>query len=153
MMVVDGRQTGYSEGLTMIEAGNYMMSYGATEGIDLDGGGSSTMVMNFYNDAFAGQVLNSPSDGSERSVGVNVALFALPNGDYNQNGTLDAADYVVWRKSIVGQSAYDAWRSKFGNAASGLGSGSAVPEPTTWFLMTLACFNLFAAGRCFRTYR
>ncbi len=51
MMVVDGRQTGYSEGLTMTEAANFMMSYGAVDAIDLDGGGSSTMVMNFYNDA------------------------------------------------------------------------------------------------------
>ena len=114
MMVVDGRQTGSSEGLTMIETANFMLSYGAVDAIDLDGGGSSTMVMNFYNDAFAGQVLNTPSDGSERSVGDNLAVFALPNGDYNQNGQVDAADYVVWRNSIGGQPAYDAWSSSSG---------------------------------------
>ena len=94
----------------MIEPANFMLSYGAADAIDLDGGGSSTMVMDFYNDAFHAQVLNSPSDGSERSVGTNLAVFALPNGDFNQNGVLDAADYVVWRKSIGGQAAYDAWR-------------------------------------------
>ncbi len=138
MMVVDGRQTGYSEGLTMIETANFMMNYGAVDAIDLDGGGSSTMVMNFYNDASASQVLNTPSDGTERAVGDNLAVFALPNGDYNKNGLVDAADYVVWRKSIGGRLAYDAWRLQFGNAASGLGSGSIVPEPAAPAIAILA---------------
>ncbi len=129
MMVIDGRHTGVSEGTTMIETANFMMSYGVVDAIDLDGGGSSTMVMNFYNDASASQVLNTPSDGTERAVGTNLAVFALPNGDYNQDGVIDAADYVVWRKSIGGQLAYDAWRSQFGSAASGLGGGVAIPEP------------------------
>jgi fermentation-respiration switch protein FrsA (DUF1100 family) len=138
-MVVDGRQSGYSEGLTMSETAELLRTtYGVVDAIDLDGGGSSTMVMNFYNDASASHVLNSPSDGTERAVGDNLAVFALPNGDYNQDGVIDAADYVVWRKSIGGQPAYDAWRSQFGNAASGLGSGAAVPEPATWNFAVLA---------------
>ena len=121
MMVVDGRQTGYSEGLTMIETANFMMSYGAVDAIDLDGGGSTTMVMDFYNDGIGGQVLNNPSDGVERSVGSNLAVFALPNGDYNQNGVVDAGDYVVWRKSIGGQLAYDAWRRSIWHRAKRYG--------------------------------
>lgn len=129
LMAVDGRQTGYSEGLTMTETANLIMGYGAVDAIDLDGGGSTTMVMNFYNDALASQVLNSPSDGTERAVGDNLAVFALPNGDYNKNGSLDSGDYVLWRKSINGTTAYNVWRSQFGNSASGLGSGASVPEP------------------------
>ena len=112
------------------------------DAIDLDGGGSSTMVMNFFNNALASQVLNSPSDGTERSVGSNFAVFALPNGDYNQNGVVDAADYVTWRSSIGGQLAYDAWRSRFGNPASGLGGGSNVPEPAIWVSAVVALFIL-----------
>jgi hypothetical protein len=127
-----------------------MLSHGATNAINLDGGGSSTMVMNFYNDALAGQVLNSPSDGSERSVGTNLAVFALPNGDYNQNGSVDAADYVVWRKSIGGQLAYNAWRSKFGSpAASGLDNGAAIPEPPGRFFAGIAISMLLVGRRYF----
>ena len=124
--------------MTSSEAANFMSSYGVVDAIDLDGGGSSTMVMNFYNDAFNGQVLNSPSDGSERAVGDNLAVIALPNGDYNKNGIVDTADYVVWRKSIGGQLAYDAWRSRYGTSPSGLGSGTTVPEPATAAISILA---------------
>jgi hypothetical protein len=150
MMAVDGRETGYSEGLTMVETANFMMSYGAVDAIDLDGGGSTTMVMNYYGDQTASQVLNVPSDGSERSVGDNLAVFALPNGDYNQNGVVDAADYVTWRSSIGGQLAYDAWRSQFGTVAGGLGGGSAVPEPTSICLALLAVLS-FIRLRVLRT--
>jgi hypothetical protein len=60
-------------------------------------------------------------------------------GDYNDNGKVDAADYVVWRKglgSIYAQSDYDVWRAHFGqtdgSAASQL---SAVPEPITLMML------------------
>jgi hypothetical protein len=55
-------------------------------------------------------------------------------GDYDQNGVVDAADYLVWRKglgTIYTPGDYDVWRSNFGQpAASGASSfSSAVPEP------------------------
>jgi hypothetical protein len=58
---------------------------------------------------------------------------ALP-GDYNLDGSVDAADYVVWRKNDESQEGYDSWRTNFGRT---LGSGSgaladaAVPEPAS----------------------
>jgi hypothetical protein len=58
-------------------------------------------------------------------------------GDYNNDGKVDAADYVLWRKSgINGQQGYDTWRANFGMTA---GSGSMlstanVPEPATLLL-------------------
>jgi hypothetical protein len=75
-------------------------------------------------------------------------------GDYNQNGAVDTADYVLWRKrlgtgalaneggvsnNLVDQADYDFWRSRFGaNAPPDLGPVAAsVPEPTAWFLLTL----------------
>src|SRR5215813_4339842 len=60
---------------------------------------------------------------------------APPLGDFNNNGTVDAADYVVWRKNLNGPYAlpndnglgtpvssahYDLWRSSFGNTGAGL---------------------------------
>ena len=43
-------------------------------------------------------------------------------GDFNNNGTVDAADYVVWRKTDGTQPGYDQWRANFGTS---LGVGSA----------------------------
>jgi hypothetical protein len=58
-------------------------------------------------------------------------------GDYNLNRAVDAADYVVWRKSDGTQQGYDTWRANFGRTA-GTGAGAsaniAVPEPATLVL-------------------
>lgn len=60
-VVVDGRQSGYSIGMTTYEMALTLTRLGAVRGMQLDGGGSSTL-------AFDGKVLNSPSDGRERPV-------------------------------------------------------------------------------------
>jgi hypothetical protein len=60
-VVVDGRSPGYSEGVTLPELAQLMADLGATTAYNLDGGGSSTMY-------FDGEVVNSPSQGSERGV-------------------------------------------------------------------------------------
>jgi hypothetical protein len=73
-------------------------------------------------------------------------------GDYNSNGIVDAADYIVWRRSVgeatianrdslntgpVGPADYTVWRAHLGQmVGSGAGSGlsepiGAVPEPAT----------------------
>ncbi len=77
LVVVDGRQPLYSEGMTVKELANLMLSVGAMYAMDLDGGGSSTMVVQGAN----GQprVLNSPIDqqipGRERPVANHLGLF------------------------------------------------------------------------------
>ncbi|MFE5407803.1 phosphodiester glycosidase family protein [Microbacterium sp. NPDC056569] len=60
-VVVDGRQSGYSEGVTLTELADIMLDLGATTAYNLDGGGSSTMY-------FDGEVINSPSNGGERGT-------------------------------------------------------------------------------------
>jgi len=71
--------------------------------------------------------------------------IVLP-GDFNNNGTVDAADYVVWRKTDGTQAGYNAWRSHFGQSA-GSGSGgsasAAVPEPSTLVLILVATLSIF----------
>ncbi len=81
-------------------------------------------------------------------------------GDYNNNGVVDAADYVLWRHggplqnevdtpNVVNQQDYVEWRARFGNT-SGSGSlvlSAAVPEPTTILLTILALSALIVSSR------
>jgi hypothetical protein len=68
-------------------------------------------------------------------------------GDYNHDGSVDAADYVVWRKSDGTQDGYNTWRTNFGRTAGGGAmSMAAVPEPATAVLIVLG-----AAIGCWRT--
>ena len=61
LVVVDGRDTGYSKGVTMPQLAAIFEGLGATTAYNLDGGGSSTMY-------FQGSVVNRPSNGGERGV-------------------------------------------------------------------------------------
>jgi uncharacterized protein YjbI with pentapeptide repeats len=82
------------------------------------------------------------------------AVYELP-GDFNGDGAVDAADYVVWRKNSSGQANYDAWRASFGRALAGSGSAvlsaertaPAVPEPSAVALAAAAALTLAAFHR------
>jgi len=67
---VDGRQAGYSVGMSLFELADYMLEWGVYQGINLDGGGSTTMVID-------GEVMNSPSDGTERTVANALMAISL----------------------------------------------------------------------------
>ena len=60
-VVVDGRDEGYSRGVTLTELAEIMIDLGAQTAYNLDGGGSSTMY-------FDGEVVNQPSNGGERAT-------------------------------------------------------------------------------------
>jgi hypothetical protein len=72
-------------------------------------------------------------------------------GDYNHNGAVDAADYIVWRKTEGSVNGYNEWRANFG-ASFGPGSGATipsavplsatVPEPATLVLMLLTAIAI-----------
>ena len=86
-VATDGRQPGYSVGMTNFELAQTLARLGAVRAMALDGGGSSTL-------AFEGTVLNRPSGGRERSVANSFMLqyfgvfapppaeqIVSPNGD------------------------------------------------------------------------
>jgi hypothetical protein len=75
-------------------------------------------------------------------------------GDFNNDGQVDAADYVVWRKSGGSQAEYDLWRANFGTAATDGGSGQAgqVPEPATATAVLVAVMMLASGRRCLRVF-
>ena len=76
LVVVDGRQPVYSEGATFTELAELLMEQGAYAAMSLDGGGSSTMVME---DDGRPKILNSPIDhyipGTERPVGTHIGIY------------------------------------------------------------------------------
>ena len=67
LVVADGRQPKYSTGLTLYELADILIELGATEAINLDGGSSSTFVVN-------NEVINKPSGNREREV-LNAVLI------------------------------------------------------------------------------
>ena len=69
-------------------------------------------------------------------------------GDFNFNGVVDAADYVVWCKSLGTQGDYNMWRTNFGKSLGRGMSGEsnldiAVAEPATAVLGVMAVGAIF----------
>ena len=119
----------------------------------------STSDALFMSDITDGSLFSAPTN-----TGAIYKVVAVTPGDYNQDGNVDAADYIVWRKTLgqsgVGLAAdgnnngsidsgdFDVWRAQFGqNAGSGAGTGAnaPVPEPAM-----LAMIITVAAGCGFR---
>jgi parallel beta-helix repeat protein len=76
-------------------------------------------------------------DGLLRPVGAQVDIGAYEwrpaafAGDFNGDGAVNAANYVVWRKDDGTQPGYDQWRANFGATAPEAGAlGATVPEPS-----------------------
>jgi hypothetical protein len=106
-------------------------------------------------DANAGTVASISGTGGADVVLMGLSSIIVPQGvagDYNGNGVVDMADYVLWRNGgplqnevnsvgTVDASDYTAWRARFGNTSgAGTALGSAqVPEPA---LISLAIFGL-----------
>lgn len=93
---------------------------------------------------------------------VILRLINSATGDYNHNGIVDAADYVVWRDELgqtgfnlpadgdgdntITQNDYNIWRSNFGNhfGSGAVASATAtVPEPATFLLLTFAVASYY----------
>jgi hypothetical protein len=72
LVVIDGRQPRWSTGASLVETARVMMDLGAVQALNLDGGGSSTMVVE-------NEVVNRPSDGHERRI--SNAVLVLPGPD------------------------------------------------------------------------
>jgi hypothetical protein len=68
-------------------------------------------------------------------------------GDFNGDGAVNAADYVVWRKTDGTQAGYNTWRMNFGRTAGGgAATSAAVPEPGTVGLLLLAAVGAVRLG-------
>jgi hypothetical protein len=108
-------------------------------------------VYTFRYDGFAaGDFIKLQLNGSALDEGASFGGFLFDQefaptpvtpGDFNDDGTVDAADYVDWRKRNGPQIEYETWLAHFGqgNFAAGANFASlsiaAVPEPSALFLM------------------
>lgn len=79
LVTVDGRQPGVSEGATLVEEALLMRSLGAVSAVNLDGGGSATMVVRRA-------VVNRPSGGAERADGDFVVVLPSRGGSAGSAG-------------------------------------------------------------------
>jgi hypothetical protein len=86
------------------------------------------------------------------------------DGDFNNDGKVDAADYVVWRKNNgggtalpndgglgtpIGAAHYNLWRGNFGDMSPGSGSVvGAIPEPSSAILLSMATIVFGVLRRC-----
>jgi hypothetical protein len=105
LVAVDGRQSGYSVGMTTFEMAQTLVRLGAVRAMQLDGGGSTTL-------AFDGKILNRPSGSTERPISTALMLFyygiyappplvpvVSPNGDGVAEG--QELSFKVVRPSTV----------------------------------------------------
>lgn len=98
----------------------------------------------------------------------NIRLLSSPlEGDFNGDGSVDAADYTVWRDNLgsgdesslsgngdgmngVDAGDYTLWANNFGatsSSSSSSAAASAVPEPGTALLGVISCLSLIAVQR------
>ena len=69
------------------------------------------------------------------------------SGDFNLNGIVDAADYVISRKVMGDVDSYNFWRRQFGTTPASGSSVSRVPEPTSWTILLFSAIVTVARRR------
>lgn len=128
-VVIDGRQDGHSDGATYAETAAWLALAGADDGLNLDGGGSTTLVVATDDGPL---VLNTPSTlGQQRSNANHVGLWASPvpvpgdSGDTAGDDTAGDTDFVDGPKPLVDPAC---------GCATGPGGGAAV----VWVLSVVA---------------
>lgn len=119
----------------------------------------------------SGAIFNSPLLAGLGRLQVLTYVMSPIVGDYNSDGSVDAADYIVWRESVgaasipnrdpnnigpIGEADYYSWQKRFGIVA-GSGAGqvappaTAVPEPACWCIALIYLVGL-SLPRCVRAH-
>jgi hypothetical protein len=114
-----------------------------------------------FNDYFT--VTNSPGQNDYKLTSIMASVPCNKcKGDFNNNGVVDAADYVVWRNTLGSTTDLSAdadgslnitavdlmrWTANFGSTVPGVGAGAGVPEPATALLVMLGLGSFVAVRR------
>lgn len=138
-MVVDGRQGNFSKGMYTSEMANILIGFGVQNAINLDGGGSSTLVFADGNNG-AARTINSPADGSteqspggQRSVANHFGVYATPNPDYVKLNTptrpgLPATDPLITTLTVLDP--FNGNRGRFASTVTASGSNRGIDGGT-----------------------
>ncbi|HZZ44614.1 MAG TPA: phosphodiester glycosidase family protein [Tepidisphaeraceae bacterium] len=133
LMTDDGRQPGFSDGMYTYEMAQILADLGAWNAVNLDGGGSTTMVMDDSNDGKQdARIIDSPSDdstttgpGVQRVVGNNMAVFATINPNYVPLPNLAYPGQAGVVPYLMTPAVFDRFEGSAGHFATGaLASGS-----------------------------
>lgn len=123
MAVVDGRDAGVRSGMSLTEFANLMIYLGAYNAINLDGGGSSTLLANNV-------VRNTPSDDTARAVGTALLAYSatqLLDGFENDEGHFNVAPtFTSGTQYTVGVATSSTMDRVTTNACSGTASERAI---------------------------
>ena len=154
---------------TISEAGDYWLAWQLDSTLDVPSyspQGTPTYGFSVPSEygAFPASIPIAPPAGATAGLtftsdlwSMNVVYNPFLPGDFNSDGHVDAADYVVWRKNVgqppgtlandntgvtIGDDQYNLWRSNFGNLATGSGNErganvGVVPEPSSVTLLLL----------------
>lgn len=107
MVVVDGRQPGWSDGATYNDLAQWLLDFGAYTGGNFDGGGSTCMAIYGW---WGGPIVNRPCYGYARAVGANLGVGSTALGpagpasvswdanrvDVFTRGALNAVHQKIW---------------------------------------------------------
>jgi hypothetical protein len=165
-MVVNGHFGGDGQGYlaSTALAGNTVNQLFFNTQFETQGGNGWIQLLEFLQDGKTVRVrtyspyLNQMRPHPELQFEFQLSSLDFLAGDYNRNGRVDTADYVVWRDSVglngfyaadgngdhvVNQQDYTYWRFRFGNAlGSAAGESAGVPEPSSVVLLLLAALAL-----------
>lgn len=102
MMVLDGRQAPFSCGGSMHEIAQIMLEAGCVSAVNLDGGGSTTFASKQEGSSSV-QVVNRPSDGSERSISSSLIIVstAAPSDVFERAVLTAEENYVTPDASVA----------------------------------------------------
>jgi uncharacterized protein YkwD len=124
-----------------VEGASFYAVSTASGGYSVPVPGNGTYEVEFSGGGFQTyEATATVSDGENEKVDYLVSAVTPLDGDYNNDGIVDTADYVMWRKrTAIGD--YATWRTHFGESNLGSGGDSpfqtGVPEPASAVLMAL----------------
>lgn len=149
----------YVDGIE-VQSGDIEWTFGGTENgepIDMsfifDAGWGHELVTSVNNPLAASELANMYYEWDYSRIYFSIDGLA---GDYNEDGTVDAADYTLWRDNVgapagtlgndtdggvIGQAQYNTWVQNFGMTAP---SSLSVPEPTATTLLLASVLSCLA---------
>lgn len=90
--------SGTSDGITFREMADYLFNMGAVNAVALDGGGSTQMNVRLYGNTFV-SVVNTPSDGHERSITNGILFTSGSIKTYEAGGIEVSRDINIYKGS------------------------------------------------------